>query len=330
MGWLTITTLAAILGVSEATLRFGCSTVSVQRLDPLVEPGNIPSAHVHQIVGGDAFNATMDPNMDISQTSTCMTCEFLENRSNYWTAVLYFRARNGSYHRVPQYPNACHDPQVGGMTVYYTQESFFSNGRKKITAFKPREQGFRMVVGDPGTTTRQAAMNHSGLRYVCLQNVMTRFPETPDFPTRPCPGGIMAVHHFPACWDGKNLDSPDHQSHMFNTAGEAFAVARPCPASHPVRMPQLALETMWDTTPFNGRVAVARGRRPAVCVVARRPARLRHPRRLRLRLAGRRAAARYGLALHFPGLRRRRRAPNHPAARGQERVKRQEHRGGAD
>jgi len=24
-----------------------------------------------------------------------------------------------------------------------------------------------------------------------------------------------------------------------------------CPASHPVRMPQLALETMWDTKPFN-------------------------------------------------------------------------------
>lgn len=103
----------------------------------LVEPGKIPSSHVHQIVGGDAFNATMDPNIDIGEASTCTTCEFLENRSNYWTAVLYVRARNGSYHRVAQYPNAYHDPQVGGMTVYYTQESFFSNGRNKITAFKP-------------------------------------------------------------------------------------------------------------------------------------------------------------------------------------------------
>ncbi|EJT71718.1 hypothetical protein GGTG_10972 [Gaeumannomyces tritici R3-111a-1] len=250
MGLLTLTMLAAILGVSEAAARFGCSTVSVQRLDPLVEPGNIPSAHVHQIVGGDAFNATMDPNIDISQTSTCKTCEFLENRSNYWTAVPYFGARNGSYHCVSQYPNAYHDPQVGGMTVYYTQESFFSNGRNKITAFKP---GFRMAVGDPGTTARQVAKSHPGLLYVCLQNVMTRFPEAPDFHTRPCPGGIMAVHHFPACWDGKNLDSRDHHLHMVSTAGEAFAVPRPCPASHPVRMPQLALEAMWDTAPFNDR-----------------------------------------------------------------------------
>jgi len=53
------------------------------------------------------------------------------------------------------------------------------------------------------------------------------------------------------CWDGKNLDSPDHQSHMYNTAKEAFQAAGPCPASHPVRMPQLAYETLWDTTQFN-------------------------------------------------------------------------------
>ena len=38
---------------------------------------------------------------------------------------------------------------------------------------------------------------------------------------------------------------------MANTAGEAFVPAAPCPASHPVRMPQLAYETMWNTTMFN-------------------------------------------------------------------------------
>jgi hypothetical protein len=38
---------------------------------------------------------------------------------------------------------------------------------------------------------------------------------------------------------------------MYNTQGEAFVNAKPCPASHPVRMPQLAYETLWDTTQFN-------------------------------------------------------------------------------
>jgi hypothetical protein len=53
------------------------------------------------------------------------------------------------------------------------------------------------------------------------------------------------------CWDGKNLDSPDHQSHMYDTQPTGFAAGAACPSSHPVRMPQLAYETLWDTTQFN-------------------------------------------------------------------------------
>ncbi len=54
------------------------------------------------------------------------------------------------------------------------------------------------------------------------------------------------------CWDGKNLDSPDHQSHMADTAADSgFVNAGACPSSHPIRMPQVAYETLWDTTQFN-------------------------------------------------------------------------------
>ena len=38
---------------------------------------------------------------------------------------------------------------------------------------------------------------------------------------------------------------------MYSTQRDAFAVSGPCPASHPVRMPQVAYETLWDTTQFN-------------------------------------------------------------------------------
>ncbi|OTB07579.1 hypothetical protein M426DRAFT_240807 [Hypoxylon sp. CI-4A] len=37
---------------------------------------------------------------------------------------------------------------------------------------------------------------------------------------------------------------------MFSTTKGAFLEAGPCPDSHPVRMPQLAYETMWNTTVF--------------------------------------------------------------------------------
>ncbi|KAF4624868.1 hypothetical protein G7Y89_g13304 [Cudoniella acicularis] len=264
MKWFSIA--AALVGPAQAGLRFGCSTLSIQRLDPLVEPGNIPSAHVHQIVGGNGFNATITTS-DVSTTANCTTCTFSEDFSNYWTAALYFKARDGRYKRVPIYANADLESGIqGGMTIYYTQLDFNSNGKDNITAFQP---GFRMTLGSPTTNTKDAAVKNTGLRYTCLQTVMTRGAETPDFPTKPCPAGIMAIHHFPAqatptlhikamhlltkvrCWDGKNLDSPDHQSHMFSTTKGAFQNAGPCPSSHPIRVPQLAYETLWNTTGFN-------------------------------------------------------------------------------
>jgi len=136
MKWFSLA--LALVAPTHAYLRFGCATLSVQRLDPLVEPGKVPSAHLHQIVGGNAFNATMDPNAgDIANKATCTTCTFTEDTSNYWTAVLYFKARNGTYKRVSQYPNALLGSLTGGMTVYYIQQDFNSNGNQKITSFKP-------------------------------------------------------------------------------------------------------------------------------------------------------------------------------------------------
>jgi hypothetical protein len=38
---------------------------------------------------------------------------------------------------------------------------------------------------------------------------------------------------------------------MYSTTKEAFQESGPCPASHPVRVPQVAYETLWDTTQFN-------------------------------------------------------------------------------
>ena len=52
-------------------------------------------------------------------------------------------------------------------------------------------------------------------------------------PPTSCSGTMSLVLHFPSCWDGVNLDSYDHKSHM------AKAVNGRCPASHPVPLPQI-------------------------------------------------------------------------------------------
>jgi Domain of unknown function (DUF1996) len=47
---------------------------------------------------------------------------------------------------------------------------------------------------------------------------------------------------FPECWDGRNLDSPDHASHMAYAGSERPGGAKVCPSSHPVPVPKLGLQ----------------------------------------------------------------------------------------
>ncbi|KAK4646043.1 hypothetical protein QC761_206880 [Podospora bellae-mahoneyi] len=234
---------------AHAIVRFHCSALTVQRLDPLVNPGMIPSTHVHQIVGGDAFNASMDPSLDLPELSTCTSCQFAEDFSNYWTAVLYFKAKNGTYKRVPQLGNNQFEKAKGGLTIYYMQDAIYDRNQKSnVQAFQP---GFRMFVGDLNARTIEEAARFRQLTYVCMDTWTSRAPETMAFPTRKCPEGIMTSVRFPTCWDGKNLDSPDHMAHMSYPEYGTFESGGPCPASHPVRMPQVFYEVVWDTKIFN-------------------------------------------------------------------------------
>jgi hypothetical protein len=52
------------------------------------------------------------------------------------------------------------------------------------------------VYADVLIDNLDAAKKHVGLRFVCLSDKNTRFPELPDFPPKACKGGIMTVHHF--------------------------------------------------------------------------------------------------------------------------------------
>jgi len=248
MKWTTLPTLALAMP-SSALVRFHCSQLVTQRLDPLVNPGQIPSAHVHQIVGGNSFNATMDPKKNMPGESTCTSCQFTEDFSNYWTAVLYFRAQNGTYKRVRQLGNNQFTTANGGLTVYYMQDAIYDPEQKsKVTAFKP---GFRMYIGDVQARTLVDAARYRQLTYTCLDTFVTRSPETIAFPDRKCKEGIFTSLRFPTCWDGVNLDSPDHMAHMSYPETGTFESGGPCPSTHPVRTGQLMYEVVWDTKPFN-------------------------------------------------------------------------------
>jgi len=257
---------------SSSFLRFGCSQLVVERIDPLVNPGTNPSPHTHQIVGGNSFNVTMDPyTIDPPATSTCTSCIYTEDKSNYWTASIYFKSpENGTFKRVPQMANGRLNgtllEQEGGLTVYY-MKPFSGKTNMKMTAMKP---GFRMLAGDPSLRTKTGMA--PGICHRCLaaadrtmggSGAPCDSKDTAEFPNKPCPGGIRTTIIFPSCWDGKNVDSPDHKSHVAYAPGSALAGDK-CPSTHPVRIPQVMYEIMFDTTQFNKPEYWKNGKQPLV------------------------------------------------------------------
>ncbi|KAJ8127995.1 hypothetical protein O1611_g5641 [Lasiodiplodia mahajangana] len=266
--------LALLVPDVLALLRFSCSQLVVERLDPLVNPGVTGSPHLHQIIGGVSFDGPGDSRHPLTSDMyylhfcggflkllgtwsilmpllafTCLrpSCGTAGANNAYaeQTAVLYFQARNGTFKRVQQKGNVGFESSKGGMTIYYTP---VISGQGKVTAFKP---GFRMIVGDP--TNRDASKVPRQLTFTCLKDPMTRTGETAYFPKQPCPAGIMVNVRFPTCWDGKTLDPPDHSSHVAYPSSGTFESNGPCPATHPVKIPQLFYEVIWDTTPFNNK-----------------------------------------------------------------------------
>jgi hypothetical protein len=126
-----------------------------------------------------------------------------------------------------------------------------------------------MLAGNPALRTPKDAQ--SGICHRCNGNGDGFAPcdskDTSFFPLKMCPGGIRATVIFPSCWDGKNLDSADHTSHMaYSTTysrGTGLA-GDTCPTTHPVRVPQVMYEVQWDTRPFNNPEYFKNGKQPLV------------------------------------------------------------------
>ncbi|KAF8467322.1 hypothetical protein BDZ91DRAFT_771969 [Kalaharituber pfeilii] len=219
--------LAVVLfsSMTNAFFRLPCSRpVVVDRLDPIVNPGKV-SGHLHTIMGGNGFAPTMDYAQ--ARNSTCSTCSVKQDLSNYWTPTLYIQNQNGSFHPVKQ---------VGGALVYYLQRR---GSGEKLQAFP---EGFRMLAGDPFLRSFSGTPEQKAVSFACL-DYNNPSPETPGFPTKNCPHGLRTQVFFPSCWNGKDLDSSDHKSHM---AYPDRVDGGKCPSSHPIRLISIFYEIMFD------------------------------------------------------------------------------------
>jgi hypothetical protein len=144
------------------------------------------------------------------------------NRSSYWIPSLIDTATGQV---VPPSPEV--------VFYYKTGYSGVAN-----TAVRTMPTGLRMIAGD----AMNAAANYTtAYRWVCHNN----YPQNGLSIQNCAVGDELELNvFFPQCWDGRNLDSPDHKSHMAYANGG-------CPASHPVALPLLSVNVKWPITRVN-------------------------------------------------------------------------------
>ncbi|KAF7592269.1 hypothetical protein BBP40_000471 [Aspergillus hancockii] len=106
-----------------------------------------------------------------------------------------------------------------------------------------------MLAGDPFKRSFTGDFESQAVSYPCLDYNGPAKPETNGFPNYNCPNGLRVQVFFPLCWDGKNLDSPDHRSHMAYPVSGAYNNGA-CPDTHPVHLVSLFFEVLWDTNVF--------------------------------------------------------------------------------
>ncbi|KAN0080785.1 protein of unknown function (DUF1996) domain containing protein [Elaphomyces granulatus] len=236
----------------EAFWRLPCRGRSgIARMDPIVQPGKI-SDHVHAIHGASNFAFTVD--QESLQQSNCTSCAITQDKSAYWTPALYFRYANGSTTLVDQ---------VGGMLAYYflngeNIKSFPNNFR--MIAGDTHQRNFTWPVPDPpksdwaGAQVSQFALQQKGIGFNCLNYNIQPEPSLyrhylPDkaYLDAHCVDGVRFELMFPSCWNGKDVDTPDHKSHM---AYPDLVMTGDCPNGFQTRLASLFYETIWNTYAF--------------------------------------------------------------------------------
>jgi len=162
------------------------------------------------------------------------------------------------------------------MHSYYFYNLDANNPSSGLKAFPA---GFRMIAGDanrrnfsvgghdakapePGKAlwasigqTKQEDLAQRAIGFNCMNyngrdaepSLYRHYMPDKSYLDRECQQGLRLEIMFPSCWNGKDLDSPNHRSHM---AYPDEVMTGGCPAGFPVKFPGLFYETIWDTFAF--------------------------------------------------------------------------------
>ncbi|KAL2793400.1 hypothetical protein BJX66DRAFT_306094 [Aspergillus keveii] len=249
--------LAAFSGVADAFWRLPCRGRSgLARMDPLVSPGE-PSYHVHTVHGSNGFGLEAD--MASLLGGSCTSCAVKQDKSAYWAPALYFVDEDTGDSELVD--------EVGGLLAYYLLygddvQAFPDNFR--MIAGDPFLRNFSWPVPDPpksewtGDQASQAALAQKALGFNCLNYAATAEPSLgrhflpeKSYLDEHCTDGVRFELMFPSCWNGQDVDSDDHKSHM---AYPSLVMDGTCPEGFETRVVSIFFETIWNTYAFKDRI----------------------------------------------------------------------------
>ncbi|MEV6305562.1 DUF1996 domain-containing protein [Actinoplanes sp. NPDC051861] len=201
-----------------AEFRADCTYSHRKPDDPIVAPGLPGASHMHSFVGNRAVDAGTTAEDLMRFTAT--TCKPKVDHSAYWVPTLYEAAT-----RKPV--------ETTGFRVYYRSI------RDNSAGILPIPNGLRMIAGDAKrkVPTPRGAQGQFYCAFYGPGDIdgYAR-SDNGNWPICGEPASLHFMLQFPDCWDGKNLDSPNHKDHV------AFGSNEGCPAAHPVRIPALTFD----------------------------------------------------------------------------------------
>lgn len=242
--------------------------------DPIVFPNRPGLTHLHQFVGNTNTGAGSNL-MTLGQTGRSTCSGGIANRTGYWSPVMVYQcdisdntcnhARKGCVSDAT-YINGC--KTLDGQVFVADDENFYYKCGNDDGSDCQDETwfpvGHRMISGK-ATNQSQAAFGQGmlALSFDCFyrrptdgvefsttrffhipttaeSNAITGVDDHGSTISMPCNDINMRVG-FPQCWDGVNVDSPDHISHMAYASFNPATQKTECPSDHPVHTPLVTL-----------------------------------------------------------------------------------------
>ncbi|MGW7557597.1 DUF1996 domain-containing protein, partial [Streptomyces rimosus] len=193
-------------GTASGSFRSECGRNENRHNNPdnlIVAPGVSNGAHhMHDYVGNLATNAFSSDRELAGAGTTCGNGD----RSTYYWPVL--RLRDNGRERDVDAPGGGQDGNVGTiLRPAAVSLKFDGNGADKVTAMPPF---LRNLTGDAKALTNGPANANASWSCTGFENrqLKNKYPI--------CPRGSNVVRSlaFPNCWDGRNIDSANHRTHV--------------------------------------------------------------------------------------------------------------------